>query len=112
VTRALDRLQTLVSGPAFTRRRFLGRFVKGSAALSAAIAGVAGPAMTSAQAYAWNCCNLLYSFCSTASQRTCPCCTSCSNHYTWYCTVTCATFGCSECYDCACSYGFKLCNCC
>jgi hypothetical protein len=114
MTKMLDRLQSVVSGPEFTRRRFIGRVVKGSAALTAAIAGVAGPAVTNAQAYAWGCCNLLYSFCSTASQHRCPCCSSCRNHYTWYCTdsVSCRSYGCSECYDCSCSYGWKLCNCC
>jgi hypothetical protein len=110
----MNRLQAFALEPDWTRRRFLSRVVKTSAAVAAAAAGVSVPA-TKALAYTWACCNLAFTtWCSTASSHTCPCCSSCSNHYTWNCVASgaCAVYACSECYDCSCSYGYKVCNCC
>jgi hypothetical protein len=109
----IDRLQAMALQPDWSRRRFLGQVVKTSAAIAAAAAGLSAQG-TRALAYTWTCCNLEYpTWCSTASTHSCP--GPCQpNQYTWDCvdSVSCALFACVECPGCACSFGYKICNCC
>ncbi len=109
----LEKLQTAMLDPGWSRRRFLGRVVRGSAAVAAAAAGVATTGTTVAQAfYSYGCCNLVYGppFCPNNSCGSC----SGSTDYRWYCTdsISCYTMACGECYTCGCSYAYRVCRCC
>jgi hypothetical protein len=103
----IERLEATAIRPSFlSRRRFLRQLIGFCAGVTAVAAGVAQPIV--AEAYTWNCCDLLYAWCTGGH-----CCPGESNHYEWWCsTSACRSYSCNECYTCQCSYGFYLGNWC
>ena len=120
----LKRLEEYADSPGrLSRRTFLGRTAK----VSAAVAGLgAASAVFAEQAYAADCCNL----CSTCCGWTYPCASNyqanqcpsgCGAPYTWTCTSGNCTWVCGECCPdfcagagcaaaCKCSFSYMICR--
>ncbi len=102
----IERLEDVAATPGkLSRRTFVGRIAKLSAAAAAVSAGAAAFA---GKAYAGNylCCNLAYpdNWCtSDYCHGICPCGYA---PYQWTCSHNGQQVVCGECYECECSYAY------
>ncbi len=106
---SLDELENRLAKPGYlSRRSALGKISRGCAALIGAIVGGIG---LNDVAYAANvvCCNLAYpnNLCNS-NIGYCPC--SNPNQWQWTCTYNGCSWVCGECYNCNCSYVYRLCS--
>lgn len=110
MTRVIELFEDEMAKPgALSRRRFIGRFAKVSAALAAAGVGLTEFVGT---AYATNyaCCTLNWpnNFCNSDYMNAqCP--SGCGTPYQWSCTISSGCrYVCGECDNCSCSYAYFI----
>jgi hypothetical protein len=107
----LHEIEDRIAKPGWlSRRTFLGRVAKVSAAVTAFAAGIQ---LDNAYAVNVACCVLAYSTTCDSNyyQGQCPCPTPHSgDHYEWFCKYNGCTTVCGECYPCKCSYAYQACS--
>lgn len=105
--KSLTNIEDYLAEPGkLSRRSFMGRAAKLSAAAAGVAAGVAAfPSKSYAANYA--CCTLAWpsNWCqSNYWEGVCPCS---DTPYEWTCGYNGCVFTCGECYDCECSYAYE-----
>lgn len=107
----LEKLENFAAKPGrLSRRTFVGRVAKASAAIAAGLAGIA-EFPGAAHAANYHCCTLAYpsNWCnSDFTAHQCPCS---DTPWEWLCGENFCTWVCGECYACSCSYAYFIpCN--
>jgi hypothetical protein len=119
MSRLLEKAEAFAAKPGrLSRRTLVGRLAKVSAGLAFGAAGLDAFRGTSARvaqaAYGWDqCCTLVYpeSICSSEYKCTNKCPSGCGEAWTWTCQArNGCTLVCGECYDCKCSFSYKVCT--